>query len=400
MPLPLAGVVVLDLSRLLPGPFCTQLLANLGADVIKVEDPGLGDYMRVVPPSLGETSYPFFMVNRGKRSVVIDLRTDEGRKVLYRLAKTADVFVEQFRPSTVKKLKVDYPQIRRANPRIIYCSFGGYGRTGPYADKPGHDLNFEALAGILSVTAARQDGQPAIPGVPVSDLASALMAAFSIVASLHRRERFGGGEFLEVSIFDTSVSLMVLNLARYLGTGEIPLPGETIVTGMFPFYSLYETKDGRWMSVACVEPKFWRRLCELLGTEEHADTQFVTGEAARPVFDAVAAAFKTRTLAEWTSLLEPEDLPVTPVLRVDEVVADPHLVARGLLPEVRVGPRRVKVLAHPAKARASGIATPSKAPSRGEDTNEVLRWAGYTATQTRQLRTKGVVGNRDPLDRS
>jgi len=395
VPRPLEGVVVLDLTRLLPGPFCTQLLANLGADVIKVEDPRVGDYMRSVPPLVDDTSYPFLMVNRGKRSVAIDLQTDAGRKVLYRLAKKADVFIEQFRPSTVRKLKIDYAQLRRANPRIVYCSFGGFGRTGPYADKPAHDLNFEALAGVLSVTASRA-GRPVIPGVPVSDLASALAAAMSIVASLHRRERFGGGEFLEVSIYDTTLSLMVLNLARYLGTGEVPMPGETIVTGVFPFYSLYETKDGRWISVGCVEPKFWRRLCEILGMPEFADTQFVTGEAGKPVVDAMAASFRTKTLAEWTAVLEPEDLPVMPVLRVDEVVADPHLAARRLLPEVGAGKKRTKVLAHPVKARASNIATPSGAPSRGEHTDDVLRWAGFTRRQIADLRRDGIVGPTVP----
>jgi len=396
MPRPLDGVVVLDLSRLLPGPFCTQLLANLGADVIKVEHPDLGDYMRAVPPAIDDTSYPFLMVNRGKRSVAIDLRTEDGRKVLYRLAKKADVFVEQFRPSTVKKLKIDYPQIRRANPRIVYCSFGGYGRTGPYADKPGHDLNFEALAGILSVTAARQVGQPAIPGVPVSDLASALMAAFSIVASLHRRERFGGGEFLEVSIFDTSVSLMVLNLARYLGTGEVPLPGETIVTGMFPFYNLYETRDRRWIAIACVEPKFWRRLCELTGLEAHIGDQFVSGEVARATIGKMAERMRERTLAEWIAAFDGEDLPITPVQRLDEVVADPHLRARGLLPEVNVEGRRRRVLAHPAKHHAAPARTPSKAPARGQHTDEVLRWAGYTAQQIRELQAEGIIGPTAP----
>ena len=396
MPRPLDGVVVLDLSRLLPGPFCTQLLANLGADVIKVEHPDLGDYMRAVPPAIDDTSYPFLMVNRGKRSVAIDLRTEDGRKVLYRLAKKADVFVEQFRPSTVKKLMIDYPQIRRANPRIVYCSFGGYGRTGPYADRPGHDLNFEALAGILSVTAARQVGQPAIPGVPVSDLASALMAAFSIVASLHRRERFGGGEFLEVSIFDTSVSLMVLNLARYLGTGEVPLPGETIVTGMFPFYNLYETRDRRWIAIACVEPKFWRRLCELTGLEAHIGDQFVSGEVARATIGKMAERMRERTLAEWIAAFDGEDLPITPVQRLDEVVADPHLRARGLLPEVNVEGRRRRVLAHPAKHHAAPARTPSKAPARGQHTDEVLRWAGYTAQQIRELQAEGIIGPTAP----
>jgi len=396
VPRPLQGVVVLDFSRLLPGPFCTQLLANLGADVIKVEDPVAGDYMRAVPPIVEGVSYPFLMVNRGKRSIVVDLRRREGREVLYRLARKADVIVEQFRPSTVRKLGIDYPRIRKTNGRIVYCSFGGFGRSGPYADKPGHDLNFEALAGILGVTASRGDERPAIPGVPVCDLASACLAAFSIVASLHRRERFGGGEFLEVAILDASVSLMVLNLARYLGTGDIPVPGETLVTGIFPFYNLYETSDGRWISVACVEPKFWRRLCELLGAPELADDQFVSGVPARPVMERLAAAFRAKSLATWTDLFDREDLPVSAVLRVDEVVHNPHVRARDLLPEVRVGRQRARVLAHPARASASGVRTLAGAPQQGEHTDAVLRWAGYTSRQIRDLRAKGAVGLTAP----
>jgi crotonobetainyl-CoA:carnitine CoA-transferase CaiB-like acyl-CoA transferase len=395
MPRPLDGIVVLDCSRLLPGPFATQLLANLGADVIKIEDPGLGDYMRVVPPLVDGTSYPFLMVNRGKRSAVIDLRTREGRGVLYRLAKKADVFIEQFRPRTTKALGIDYPRIRRANPRIVYCSFGGFGRTGPYANKPGHDLNFEALAGILSVTST-EGGRPAIPGVPVSDLASALLAATSITASLLRRERFGGGEFLDVSIFDASLSLMVLNLAHYLGTLELPAAGETIVTGVFPFYNLYETKDGRWLSVACVEGKFWRRLCELLGLAAHIDEQFAGGEVGKHVMRNLQEAFRRRTLAAWTELFDAEDLPVSPVRTMDEVVDDPHVKARGLLPLVSVGAGKRRVLAHPAKLHASGVRTPANAPRRGEHTDEVLRWAGFTRSQIAALRAKGAVGLTDP----
>jgi crotonobetainyl-CoA:carnitine CoA-transferase CaiB-like acyl-CoA transferase len=392
---PLEGVVVLDCTRLLPGPFCTQLLANVGADVIKVEDPVLGDYMRAVPPLVDDTSYPFLMVNRGKRSIVVDLRTKEGREVVYRLAKKADVFVEQFRPLTTKKLGIDYPRIRRANPRIVYCSFGGFGRTGPKANAPAHDLNFEALAGILSVSGG-EGGRPAIPGVPVSDLASALLAAFSILASLHRRERFGGGEFLEVSIFDASVSLMVLNLAHYLGTHTLPTAGETIVTGIFPFYNLYETGDRRWISVACVEPKFWRRMCELLGVPEHIDEQFAGGGVGRHVMQKLQESFRKRSLAAWMEVFEGEELPIAPVQTMDEVVADPQVRARGLLPEVSVGGRRRKVLAHPAKPHASSLKTPVHAPARGEHTHEVLRWAGYTARQIAALEAKGAVGLTGP----
>lgn len=392
---PLDGVVVLDATRLLPGPFCTQLLANLGADVIKIEDPALGDYMRSVPPLVGDTSYPFLMVNRGKRSVALDLRTRDGRAVLYRMAKKADVFVEQLRPHTVKALGIDYPRLRRANPDLVYCSFGGYGRTGPYADLPGHDLNFAALAGILSVTSG-EGRRPAIPGVPVSDLASALLAAFSILASLHRRERFGGGEFVEVSIFDASVSLMVLNLAHYLGTGLLPAPGETIVTGIFPSYNLYETRDGRWISIACVETKFWRRLCEVLGLEEHIDDQFAGGDVGREIAAKIAAAFRSRTLAEWTATLDGEGLPITPVLRMDEVVADPHLRARRLLTQVAVGGERRPVLAHPAKHGGFRPLSGGRAPARGEHTDEVLRWAGYGKRQIAALRAKGAVGVTAP----
>lgn len=395
MPRPLEGVVVLDCSRLLPGPFATQLLANLGADVIKIEDPALGDYMRAVPPLADGTSYPFLMVNRGKRSVVVDLRTKEGQDVVYRLAKRADVFVEQFRPRTTKALGIDYPRIRRANPRIVYCSFGGFGRTGPYAQKPGHDLNFEALSGILSVTAT-ESGRPAIPGVPVSDLASAFLAAMSIVASLHRRERFGGGEFLEVSIFDASLNLMVLNFAHYLGTGTLPTAGETIVTGVFPFYNLYETRDRRWLAVACVEAKFWRRMCELLGLEEHVEDQFAGGDAGRLVLEKLQAAFRSRTLAAWTELFQAEDLPISPVRTLDEVVGDPHVVARRLLPEIRVGRGRHKVLAHPARPYASNVRTHSSVPARGEHTDEVLRWAGFNARAISTLRERGAIGLTGP----
>jgi len=395
VPLPLKGVVVLDLTRLLPGPFATQLLADLGADVIKVEEPTVGDYMRLVPPAIGDTSYPFLMVNRGKRSAVIDLKREEGRRVLYRLARKADVFVEQFRARSVKRLGIDYPRIRRANPRIVYCSFGGYGRTGPYADRPGHDLNFEAMAGILGVTASRE-GRPVIPGVPVSDLASAYLAAFSIVASLHRRKRFGGGEFLDVSIYDASVSLMVLNLARYLETREVPMPGETIVTGLLPCYNLYETGDGRWLAIACVEPQFWRRLCEVLGLPGRVDDGLVGGERGKEAIADLTAAFRTRTLAEWLAALGPDDMPITPVLRVDEVVADPHLAARGLLPEVAFRGGRRRVLAHPARRGASRPRPPAKAPAKGEHTAAVLRWAGYTAKEVRALAADGVIGLTRP----
>src|SRR2546423_1376705 len=265
MPAALAGITVLDFTRLLPGPFCTQLLCNLGAEVIKIEDPKLGDYMRSVPPIVHDVSYPFLMVNRGKRS-------------------------------------------------------------------------------------------------------------------------------LAVAVYDTGVTLMGLGLARFLATGEEPVAGETLLTGSFPFYSLYETKDGRWLSVATVEPKFWSRMCELIGAPDLASKQFMDGAERFAVAQALAERFRGRTLAEWEALLGNENLPIAGVKRVSEVVHDPQVKARGLLPVVDVsGLWKLQVIAHPAKHATLETRNPTRVPAKGHDTEEILRSLGYTARRIQTLAKNGVV---------
>ena len=392
MPAALAGITVLDFTRLLPGPFCTQLLCNLGAEVIKIEDPKLGDYMRSVPPIVHDVSYPFLMVNRGKRSLSVDLKTPEGQEIVHKLARGSDVVVEQFRPGVMARLRVAYDDLAMMNPRLVYCSFSGYGQTGPYKDLPGHDINFQALAGILGVTTGREDKAPAIPGVPIADLASGFNAALAILAALRVRDRTGRGEFIDVSIYDTAVALMVLGLARFLATGEEPVAGETLLTGSFPFYSLYETKDGRWLSVATVEPKFWSRMCELIGAPDLAEKQFKDGAERFQVAQALADKFRGRTLAEWEAMLAKENLPITGVKRVSEVVRDPHVKARGLLPVVDVsGLWKLQVIAHPAKHATLETRNPTRVPAKGQDTEEILRSLGYTARQIQTLAKKGVV---------
>jgi len=397
MPRPLVAaltdVVVLDFTRLLPGPFCTQLLANLGADVIKVEDPRVGDYMRSVPPLIDTVSYPFLMVNRGKRSLAVDLKTPEGQEIVRKLARRADVVVEQFRPGVMARLGVDYVGLAITNPKLVYCSFSGYGQTGPYKDLPGHDINFEALAGILAVTGTKENGRPTIPGVPIADLASGFNAALAILASLRTRDRTGRGEFIDVSIHDTAVTLLVLGLARYLATGEEPLAGETLLTGTFPFYALYETKDGRWISVATVEPKFWVRMCELVGASELRDQQFANDSERSAVAATLAARFREKTLAEWERVFEAERLPIAGVKRVAEVVDDPHVKARGLLPRVDVpGLGKLQVIAHPARHSVTGTNNPARVPKRGEHTEEILHSLGYTPRQISGLVKRGIVG--------
>jgi crotonobetainyl-CoA:carnitine CoA-transferase CaiB-like acyl-CoA transferase len=393
MPGALDGIVVLDFTRLLPGPFCTQLLANLGADVIKIEDPKLGDYMRSIPPIVHEVSYPFLMVNRGKRSLVIDLKTPEGQEIVHKLARRADVVVEQFRPGVMARLGAAYDDLAMMNPKLVYCSFSGYGQTGPYKDLPGHDINFQALAGILSVTTGQDDKRPAIPGVPVADMASAFNAALTILAALRARDRTGRGEWIDVSILDTAVTLMVLGLARVLATGEEPVPGETLLTGTFPFYSLYETKDGRWLAVAVVEPKFWIRMCELVGAPELSEKQFADGAERAVAAQTLAVRFRERTSEEWESLFMKEQLPIALVKRVSEVVRDPQVMARELLPLIDVPDvGKLQVIAHPAKHAETDVRNPARLPAKGRDTGEILKSLGYTGRQIQALAKQGVIG--------
>lgn len=391
MPAPLEGLLVLDFTRLLPGPFATQLLGNLGADVIKIEDPALGDYMRTIPPSIQGVSYAYLMVNRGKKSLAVNLKTKEGREILYKLVPKADVVIEQFRPHAMEELGADYKTLSRRNPRLVYCSFSGYGQTGPAKDVPGHDITFEAHAGILGVSADR-DGHPAIPGVPVADLASGFNAAMSVLAALRTRDQTGKGEFIDVSIFDTAVSLMVMNLARFLATGEEPVPGETLLTGTFPFYNLYETSDGGWLAVAAVESKFWEAMCDILGLPELRDAQFTDDKEKARVAALLKSRFRTKTKAQWEALFAEANLPIAGVKRVAELVKDPQVRARELLPVVDVpGLWKMPVIAHPAKHSVSSTRNPARAPEKGEDTEEILRSLGFTPKQIEALAKKGVV---------
>ncbi len=392
MPAPLEGLVVLDFTRLLPGPFATQLLCNLGADVIKIEDPGLGDYMRTVPPSIQGVSYPFLMVNRGKRSLAVDLKTKEGREILYALVPKADIVMEQFRPPVMKKLGVDYARLAKLNPRLIYCSFSGYGQTGPARDVPGHDLNFEAEVGILGVT-GDHDGRPVVPGVPMADLASGFNAAMSVLASLRTRDQTGKGEFIDISIFDTAVSLMVLNLARYRATGEEPVAGEALLTGRFPFYGLYETADGGWLAVATVEPKFWVTMCNLVGAPQLCESQFPSESEKPKVVETLRARFREKGTKEWEAIFAKANLPVTAVRTVAEMVQDPQVKERELLPIVDVpGLWKMQVVGHPAKHARTPTRNLARVPARGEDTEAILKSLGYSATRIAALAKQGVIG--------
>ncbi len=332
---PLAGVRILDLSRLLPGAYCTLRLAGLGADVVKVEEPGRGDYMRDL--GLGEL---FALVNRGKRSVAVDLKTDAGRAALLRLAASADVLVESFRPGTLARLAGDP---RGANPRLIVCSLSGYGPDGPYRDWPGHDVNYLAIAGYLGLQ--RRPGEdPVLPPTPLADVLGGLEAALAIVAALQAPQRGGA---ITLSLFEAARSVMLLPLAH----GGDVRPGATRLTGATPGDGVYRTQDGRHVGVGALEPQFWQAPCEGLGRLELVAVRDLDPVAA----DAdLRAAFAAQPLAHWVAVLPPQAW-LTPVLTMAEALADPQSRARALF-EVfpALGP----------------------APALGQHTAEILREVG------------------------
>lgn len=317
---PLAGIRVLDLSRLLPGPFCTQLLRDLGAEVIKVEDPNGGDYVRYTPPLLDDGNSVFFhTLNRGKKSVSLDLKSDADRERFLKLAATADVVVEGFRPGVLDKLGVGPARLLEHNPRLVVCSISGYGQRGALAKRAGHDVNYLARAGALSLMR-----EPTVLPVQVADLAGgALPAAFSICAALVGRARTGTGALLDVSMTHQAHGLLALTMSRAAVPDEAPLGGgRDLLIGAVPCYGVYPTKDGH-LSVGGIEPKFWMGLCAALQLPELSDRGLDTGAAGDEVRAALAAKLATRTTAEWVELLGPLDVCVEPLRAPEEVLADP-----------------------------------------------------------------------------
>lgn len=378
---PLAGVRVLDLTRLLPGPMGTLHLADLGADVIKIEDTGAGDYANATVRAL---------VNRNKRAIRIDLKHADGVAALLRLCRDADVLVEGFRPGVMQRLGVGYEAVAAVNPRIVYCSISGYGQTGPLRDMPGHDLNYAALAGV-----ADQIGNASGPGLsnlPVADLLGGTMTAvMGILAALFDAARTGRGRHVDVAIADGVLAHGVLPLAGLQQHGRVPLVGDSTLTGSLACYGFYRTADGRQLAVGALEAKFWQALCLRL---ERPDLVALhrTGDAATEerVRQDLAAVFAALPLAHWTALFQDGQACVTPVLRLDETLAHPHFRARGMYVQADEG--APAQLGTPVKMTGFEPGTPRPAPRPGEHTGDILRQAGFGGDEIAALRSAGAIG--------
>lgn len=394
--LPLEGVRVLDLSRLLPGPFASLLLADYGADVIKVEDTGAGDYARAAPPYVdgveeSAKSAPFIALNRNKRSIRLDLKDPDGRAVLLALVRDADVLLESFRPGVMERLGLGIDVLREHNPRIVHCAVSGFGQTGPLTQRPGHDMNYLGLAGVLALSGVR-DGEPVLSGVQVADLGGgALMAVIGVLTALRHAERTGEGQSVDVSMTDGALSWTAMESAAAL-QGAKPRRGHTLLTGEHLCYRPYACKDG-WITIGALEPKFWLAFCRGVGREDLVPRQFdPPGSEAHAQVEAIALA---RTREEWAAFGAEHDACLEPIWELEEALDSELVRAREMVVELdQPGALEpVRVLGLPIKfSETPGDVGRRPAPSLGEHTEEVLRDAGLDDERIAALLASGAAG--------
>ncbi|MBC7247118.1 MAG: CoA transferase [Actinobacteria bacterium] len=378
----LEGVRVLDLSQLYPGPLCTMILADFGAEVIKVEPVGIGDNARLF-------RFLFNQINRNKKSLALNLKHPRAQEAFHRLASTADVVVEGFRPGTAARLNVDYETLKAMNPRIIYCSISGFGQDGPYRDRPGHDINYMAMGGVLGLT-RDGEGKPVVLGFEVADITSALNAVIGIQAALLARERTGEGQLVDISMLDCVVALMHNSVGPYLETGEVPTMNPLHAT---PHYGVFETSDGEYLVIGIAhEDPFWNNLCDALGMEDARGLNLAQRIMEKEkLVSRMQEIIRSRTIAEWTEIMRDKDTPWCPLPGIAEALDDPQVRHRGMVAEVGEGESRLRVIGSPYKLSLTPPRLESPPPALGEHTEALLREAGFAPEEIAKMREEGAV---------
>jgi crotonobetainyl-CoA:carnitine CoA-transferase CaiB-like acyl-CoA transferase len=396
---PLSGIKVIDLTKLAPGPHCTMILGDLGADIIKVEEPGAptgrraqqGGATGAVKRVVGFGSVPTNALARNKKSIGLNLKSGPGREIFVRLAQRADVVVEEFRPGVAKRLGIGYDVLSARNPKLIYCAVTGFGQTGPYKDLVGHDLNYIATAGALSLI-GRRDQPPTIPLNLLADYAGGGMhAAIGVLAALVARGQTGRGQFVDIAMLDGVMLLIAQALSTYFTTGKIPRRGNTSMDGAAPYYNLYETKDGKTITIGSVEPWFYANLCRALGCEQYITDQNNHAKWTEMV-EHLKDVFKTRTRDEWWELLTKADICVGRMLTLDELADDPQIRARNMIVEVETSTgEKVKQVGISVKLSETPGSIRTLAARLGQHTDEILGDLGYSPTDIARWREEGAI---------
>ena len=392
---PLAGIRVLDLTHFYPGPLATMMMADLGADVIKIEDVIKPDKMREYPPLINGESAGFMAVNRSKRCISIKFNEEDGQDIFFQLLRKADIVIEQFNPGVLDGIGMGYIEAIKVNPKIIYVSLTGYGQSGPYANKAGHDINYIGYSGILGAT-ANENGGKAIPGAQFADASGAYMAIIGSLSALWARERTGIGQKVDVSMLDALLPMMTMQMAQFWATSSNLSPWEMPFSGGLPYYNIYECKDGKYVALGALEPKFWIRLCEIAGKPKWAGRIAEKGRNRETLKKELARLFKTRSRDEWIELVGNSETCLTPVLEISEIEYDNHLRERGMIIEHEHPLHgRIKGIGIPIKFSHTKTENPTPCPSLGENSVEILRELDYSESKINHLLEKGVVLSGD-----
>ncbi len=389
---PLDGIRVLDLSRLLPGPYASHILASFGADVIKIEKPGEGDYMREYLPQTQGFNATFLTINRGKRSIALDLRKSAGKEVFRALVMRSDVVLDGFRPGVMDKLGLGYENLSELNPKIVYAALTGYGQTGPNAQQAGHDLNYLALSGMLDLL-GDTDGVPLVPGIQIADVAAgALPTVIGILLALQHRTKSKAGQMVDISMFDSLLGLMPVQVANYTATKRRPKRGHERLFGRYACYNIYPVRNGRFMVVAALEPKFWAGLCTAIDREDLIQDQYVEGHAQDILIAELTRIFQKKQVDEWMEIFAEFDACVTEVRELSRSVQDDNVTQRGLITPIRGKDGEVyeQLGVFPKLSDAPGYIA-GNAPKRGEHTRQILKSLKYPAKQIDELVAAEVV---------
>jgi crotonobetainyl-CoA:carnitine CoA-transferase CaiB-like acyl-CoA transferase len=386
----LEDITVIDLTQLLPGPFCTQVLADFGANIIKIEGPS-GDFARVLGTKIKKESGPFMMLNRNKRSAVINIKEVKGRDVFFRLIKQADVVIESFRPGVMDKLGLGYEEVVKINERIIYCSISGYGQTGPYRDRPSHDITCISIAGILGITGVK-GSKPIIPGGQIADITSGLLGVVGIMFALWAREKTKKGQHIDIAMMDSAVAWLPLVLGEYLSRKTEPKRGQELLNGGYACYNVYETSDNRYMSLGALEVHFWETFCREIGQESFIAKQFANKPTQAEMTAKIQGVFSRKTQEEWTVFFQDKNVPCEPVLSLEGVFSHPQVLDRGMILDVTHRTEgKIKQLGIPIKMSMTPGQIRMSAPRLGEHTEEILKEFGLTTEEIGQLKDEKIV---------